>query len=68
MAKITLKVDVIDRDICANCKKFKIVDSIEKRTDAYGFEIEERVTKCAYKDLCEHLLEFIQEEKFLHID
>lgn len=68
MAKLKLSVDVIDEEICDCCKKFKIVDSIEKRTDAYGFEVEERVIKCAHKELCEHLLEHIQAEKFLHID
>lgn len=65
---LRLKVEVIDEDICANCKKLKIVDTIEKRTDAYGMEVEERKIACAHKDLCQHLLEHIQEEKFLHID
>lgn len=65
---LNLKVEVIDEDICKNCKKLKIMDTIEKRTDAYGMEVEERKIKCANMDLCQHLLEHIQEEKFLGID
>lgn len=68
MAKLTVKVEVIDEDICERCKRLKITDSLEKRTDAYGMEVEQRVIQCVHKDLCEHLLEHIQAEKFLHID
>ena len=63
---ITLKVEVIDEDICSCCKKFKFFDSIVKRKDAYGFEVEERVMKCANQELCEHLLEHITAQGFLH--
>ena len=68
MARIKVNVDVVDEDICSNCKKFKIADEVRKRTDEYGMEVEERLIFCAHKGLCEELLEHIQAEKFLHID
>ena len=68
MDKMIVKVDVVDEDICRNCRKFKITDSLQKMTDAYGFEHEERVIECVHRELCEQLLEHISAEKFLHID
>lgn len=68
MAKLKINVEVIDEEICERCKKFKIVDEIVKEKDAYGMDVEKRKIYCAHKGLCEHLLEHISEEKFLHMD
>ena len=68
MAKLNIKVEVLDEEICSKCKKFKIADEIVTRKDEYGIEVEERKIYCPHVKLCSHLLEHIQAETFLHID
>ena len=68
MDNLKINVEVIDREICERCKNFKIGDELVKEKDAYGMEVEKRKIYCVHKKLCEHLLEHISEEKFLHMD